>query len=276
MTLPAGAPARGSVVVFLLVTFAASWAFFIPVALTGGATVTPLAQALLLAGTIAPSLVALGLTARTAGRPGVRALVAPIGRLQAPAAAYLFAVGYTAAVKLAAAVILRATSGAWPRFGSEPLALIPFAIALSTPVQAGEELGWRGYALPRLAARLGLGPASLLLGVIWAVWHLPLFFLRGADTYGQSFPLFLLQVTAISVTMAWLYARTESLLLVMLLHAAINNSKDIVPSATSGATNVFGWTTSPVARIALALMWIVAVVCLVRMRDPKLKVPGAS
>jgi membrane protease YdiL (CAAX protease family) len=47
-----------------------------------------------------------------------------------------------------------------------------------------------------------------VLGVIWALWHLPLFYLRGADTYGQSFPVYVLQVTALSIAIAWLYWRT--------------------------------------------------------------------
>jgi membrane protease YdiL (CAAX protease family) len=70
--------------------------------------------------------------------------------------------------------------------------------------QVGEELGWRGYALPRLARRFGLGGASLVLGVLWAGWHLPLFYMLGGDTVGQSFPLFVCQVTALSVAIAWL------------------------------------------------------------------------
>jgi CAAX protease family protein len=99
------------------------------------------------------------------------------------------------------------------------------ATLLSTLVggQAGEEIGWRGYALPRLAARFGLGSASVLLGLVWAIWHLPLFLVPEADTWGQSFPLYLLQVTALSVAIAWLFANTRSSLFpVMLMHAAVN------------------------------------------------------
>src|SRR5207247_2132391 len=82
------------------------------------------------------------------------------------------------------------------------------------------------------ATRFGLARASILLGVIWACWHLPQFFIPEADTFGQSFFVYVLQVTALSVAMAGLYARTNgSLLLVMLLHSAVNNAKDIVPSA---------------------------------------------
>jgi membrane protease YdiL (CAAX protease family) len=83
--------------------------------------------------------------------------------------------------------------------------LIAVAIVISTPVQAGEEIGWRGYALPRLAARVGFARASLVLGVFWACWHLPLFFVPALNQYGQSFPLFMLGNIALSVAMTWLY-----------------------------------------------------------------------
>lgn len=146
------------------------------------------------------------------------------------------------------------------------------AIVISTPVQAGEEIGWRGYAVPSLAARFGFARGSLLLGVIWACWHLPLFFIPGIDKSGQSFPVYLLQVTAMSVALAWLYVHTNgSLLLVMLMHSAVNQTKDIVPSAVSAATNPFALSTSLVAWLTVALLWICAGYFLVRM--PKVKVP---
>lgn len=67
--------------------------------------------------------------------------------------------------------------------------------------------------------------------------------------------------------MAWLYWRTQgSLLLVMLLHAAVNNTKDIVPSAVPGATNSFALSISLVGWLTVALLWIAAAYFLVRMR----------
>jgi membrane protease YdiL (CAAX protease family) len=197
----------------------------------------------------------------------VRALLARILIADVPVRYYVFAVSYMAAVKLTAALLHRGLLGAWPRFGSESLAMIPLAIAVSTPFQAGEELGWRGYALPRLSARFGLARASLLLGVIWAVWHLPQFYIADADTYRQSFLVWSAQVVAISVTFAWLHARTGgSLLLVMLLHAAINNSKDIVPSGVGTAPGVFSVHASAVSWLSLGVMWLCAGCLLFRMR----------
>ena len=259
-------PPRGSVVKFFLITYGVSWIFYIAVAAAGTPTITPIQQLLILLGAYTPSMVALWLTGRTEGGAGVRALLDRVLRWRVAARWYLFAAGYIVAIKLAVALVLRIATGAWPRFGTDRWYLIPIAIAFSTPFQAGEEIGWRGYALPRLAARFGLARASLLLGVIWACWHLPLFFVRGGDTYGQSFFVYVLQVTALSVAMAWLYARTHgSLLLVMLLHSAVNNSKDIVPSGIPGATDTFRLNASPVGWLGVTFLWIAAAYFLARM-----------
>ena len=252
---------------FFVLTYALMWACFITVAVTGIPVYAPLGGVLVLLGTFAPSLVALWLTSRTEGDTGVRALLGGVVKWRVPVRWYLFALAYIPAIKLTAALIHRVATGAWPRFGDDPWYLILAGITVSTPFQAGEEIGWRGYALPRLAARFGLGRASILLGLIWACWHLPQFFIPEADTYGQSFFVYLLQVTALSVALAWLYARTNgSLLLVMLLHAAVNNVKDIVPSALPGASNPFALSASLLAWLTVTLLWICAGYFLTTMR----------
>jgi membrane protease YdiL (CAAX protease family) len=269
---------KGSVVTFFVMTYALMWACFITVAVAISIR-TPLGIALVLLGAYTPSLVAVWLTARAEGAAGVGALLGRILHWQVGVGWYVFAVGYVAAIKLTAAAIHRLIEGAWPAFGTDPWYLVPLAIAFSTPFQAGEEVGWRGYALPRLTERFGLPLASVLLGIVWAVWHLPQFFIVEADTYGQSFPVFVIQVTALSVAMAWLYARTNgSLLLVMLMHSAVNNSKDIVPSAVSGGTSTFGLSASMVAWITVALLWICALCFLTHMPrwSPRDEVRGVN
>lgn len=179
---------------------------------------------------------------------------------------YLFAVVYMAAIKLAVAFTYRVITGTWPTFGHELPGIIVIAIIISTPVQAGEEIGWRGYALPRLAARWGFGGASVVVGLLWACWHLPLFFLPEADKYGQSFPLFVLGTTALSVAIAWLYVHSNgSLLLTMLMHSAINQTIGIIPDALANARNPFALHASPVFWLTVAFLWITASYFLVRM-----------
>ena len=228
-------------------------------------------------GAFAPALVALALTARTDGRAGVEALLGQIVRWPRGARWYLFAIGYMATIKLAAALLHRVLTGVWPPFGEEPWYLMAGALVVSTPVQAGEEVGWRGFALPRLASHFGLAPASIVLGVVWACWHLPIFFMPGSGTQGHSFPLYLLSVSAISVAMAWLYWRTnESLLMAMLMHAAVNNTKDIVPSAAVASTTPFTLNASLLGWLTASLLWAAAAYFLVQMRQAALRpVPQA-
>ena len=262
-----------SLVWFFLLTFLISWVCFAAAAAISGETaslpsnLSVLGGALYLLGAIAPSLVALALAARAEGRSGVQALLHQIFKPPVAVGWYIFAAIYMVAVKLTVSVLHRLVTGGWPPFGEIPVYLMLGALIVSTPVQAGEELGWRGYALPRLADKFGLGTASIILGIIWACWHLPFFFIPASDTFGQSFPVYLSQVTALSVAMAWLYWRTNgSLLPVMLLHAAVNNTKDIVPSVEVGATDSFTLSASPVAWLTVALLWLCALYFLIRMR----------
>ncbi len=74
----------------------------------------------------------------------------------------------------------------------------------------GEELGWRGYALPRLLSRMTPLRAALLLGVVWGVWHLPAFFVSGTAQHDTSMGVvwLILGTTLTSIIMTWLYRRT--------------------------------------------------------------------
>jgi membrane protease YdiL (CAAX protease family) len=263
-----------STIAFFLLTFVVSWTLWIAaaavfdgVAATG--QVSPGIRALIfLPGTFAPSLVAVALTARQEGRAGVFALLQRLFQWRVGLRWYAFAIVYMAAIKLTAALVHRVTTGSWPRFGDTALYVMLAATIFSTVVggQAGEEIGWRGYALTRLTTRMGLAGASVLLGVIWAAWHLPLFFIPRTDLTEQSFPFFLLAVTPLSTAIAWLYWRTNgSLLLTMLMHAAINNTTGIVPSGNTGGTNPWILRTSLIGWTTIALLWIAAVFLMARM-----------
>jgi CAAX protease family protein len=261
---------------FFAITFAASWSlFFAAGALwergaVGTSAWAAIGTVVYLVGVFAPALVALALTRIAEGREGVRQLLGRIVTWPSSPWWYVFAIVFLAANKLAAAGACRVLTGSWPAFGYAALPIMLAATLVSTPTQAGEELGWRGYALPRLAKRLGLGPASLVIGVIWAAWHLP-FFVIASDKTGQSFPVYALAVTATSVALAWVYWQTGgSLLLTMLMHAAVNNTKDIVPSATAAAGSPWTLDATAVAWLTTAFLWMWAVYFLAQMRGAKI------
>ena len=153
------------------------------------------------AGTIEQAVVALLITARTGGISANRPTLQRLFEWRIGARWYLFAVTYMAAIKLTVAIAHRMMAGSWPPVGPQSLGVVVAAIIFSAPFQSGEEIGWRGYALPQLAERMGFAGGSVLLGLIWACWHLPLFFLRvpGNDEYGQSFPVWAVGVPALSV-----------------------------------------------------------------------------
>jgi CAAX protease family protein len=268
-----------AIIIFFSLTFLVSWSLFIAAASVSGTShsgsiFSAFGYVIYLVGVFGPALVAVLLSWREQGRVGVLALLSQILRAPSHFAWYLFAVGYFLGVKLMAALIYRMVVGDWPLFGHESFIVIGGAIIFSTAFQVGEELGWRGFALPRLSYHFGLPLASLILGIIWAVWHLPFFFFVGANKFGQSFPVYLVSVVALSVTMAWVYWRTRgSLLVVMLMHSAVNNTTDIVPSTVSVAANPWSVHASPIAWISTVILCIFATYFLIQMRSAELSAP---
>jgi len=97
------------------------------------------------------------------------------------------------------------------------------------PGPLGEEMGWRGYALPRLLGQGKPLAASLRLGVIWFIWHLPAFLIGGTPQTRLSLPAFFLSALALSILATWLYQHTNgSVLPSVLLHLMANFSLNIL------------------------------------------------
>lgn len=93
----------------------------------------------------------------------------------------------------------------------------------------GEEWGWRGYILPRLQAKYNALIASLIVGLLWSVWHLPKFLGSGLNNE-RSFLWFTVGLLALSVLFTWLYNNTRgSILLVVLFHATQNTAGVLLP-----------------------------------------------
>lgn len=247
-------------ILFFFIAFLVAWSFFVTASvISNNAQLSTLSHLLIFIGAISPGLVAIFLTAVTKGGEGVKLLINKISFKDTKVMWYIFAVTFIAFIKGLAALIFFLLYKSWPQFGTTSWYVMLFAIAVSMWVQAGEEIGWRGYALPLMSKKFGLAMSSILLGIIWATWHLPLFYITAADTFNQSFPLYLLQVTGLSVIMAWLFWKVNgNLLPLMVFHAAINNTKDIVPSASKASASPFTLNASPIGWISVALIWVVA------------------
>jgi uncharacterized protein len=164
-------------------------------------------------------------TAYSSGRAGVQALLAQVRRWRVPPIWYGVALLLPGLVMAAAFWLWRGLGG--PALPAPPLAAwfsIPILVIVLLIPALSEEVGWRGYALPQLQARANALTASMILGIIHAVIHLPLWLIPGMGFDGLPFPFYALLVTALAILAGWLYNSTGgSLLLAGLLHAAVNS-----------------------------------------------------
>jgi uncharacterized protein len=222
------------VLLFVLVTYAISWTFWLPMLATGER------RLLLILGTFGPAAAALIVTARESGRRGVRRLLSGLRIWRVGARWYLFSLLSPAVLVLAAIGVHVLLGGDRPAFEDPArlwLIVVVFLYVLLFSV-AGEETGWRGYMLPRLLERSAALAASLVIGVVWGLWHLPLFWIEGNLHDDLPLSLFLLQDLGLAVLFTWLWLHTGgSLLMAHLFHAAVNTSLGalpILPADTGG------------------------------------------
>jgi membrane protease YdiL (CAAX protease family) len=120
-----------------------------------------------------------------------------------------------------------------------------------------EELGWRGVAQPEAEYRAAPLLAGLFVGLIWAAWHLPLFYLPGVGQYGTNFPIFAVGVIGNALLLAWLYGRTKSILACIIFHASFNAVLALGFSASprSGLPMLLDALLSIVLGGTLVLLW---------------------
>jgi len=124
----------------------------------------------------------------------------------------------------------------------------------------GEEFGWRGFMLPEMNKKYSLFWSTLVVGVVWTLWHVPAYFLSNK---GQEDPLlpFAVQVVAFSFLFSWFYLKSgESVLIVALLHASFNASMGLIaevyrPDLQSPAYMVFNWIFASEVVLIAFLIW---------------------
>jgi membrane protease YdiL (CAAX protease family) len=223
-TRPAAASAgRLGLPIFFGTAFSLSWLLVGLIALIGGRTALP-PVAMVSIFILGPLLAAFGASAYAEGWAGVRGLLAQWVRWRVAPRWYAIALGVPALIVGASALLFLALGGRVPPALSGsiwlavPLMLIGFVVGGLL-----EETGWRGYALPRLQPRIGALWASIILGVVHACWHFPLFFIAGAGFDTIAFPVYMVITIALSVLFTWIYNSTgHSLLLVSIAHASVN------------------------------------------------------
>jgi len=184
-----------NLVVFFALAFALSWAWWLPLVLAGVVVVPGLAPSHI-PGLVGPAIAGFVAAALIEGRPGVADLWRRVIRVRVSPRGWLAAFAPLAFLSVAI-VVQRLVEGEWPdwsglgRFSGIPeFGVLPVLVIVFVANALGEEIGWRGYALPRLQARLGPRMGTMALFPLWALWHLPLFWVVGNFLGMDLFTLF--------------------------------------------------------------------------------------
>ena len=227
---------------FFLLTFAYSWTIWIPSVLDGLGVELPFDAAgysmvVVIIGAFAPLLAALTLIGRQGGWGGIKAFLSRAVDFQIKPAYWMIAFLLPLAIHLishylALALGLDVARTLFPEEVSvSPILLaIPYFFLMLLIGGGQEEFGWRGYAQEPLQEKIGVIPASLGIGVIWGVWHLPLWFMAGDLHSAYSFLAFVIMTVSISLIYAWLYnASGQKLLVVIVFHAMNNTAAPLLP-----------------------------------------------
>jgi membrane protease YdiL (CAAX protease family) len=115
-----------------------------------------------------------------------------------------------------------------------------------------EEIGWRGLALPVLQRQLGSLGGNIVVGVLWALWHLPLFWLQGSYQYGDSILLFVLLLTCWSIVMGMLVNKCGGSILVAIL---FHESANFIAFTIRLPGSPYGYLVWVIAAV-LAILWL--------------------
>lgn len=268
MTTIAAAIRRHPVGAYFALTVGLTWGAMLWVA-GGPGGITPVAppadtvlSAVYLAMLVGPALAGLLCTGIADGRAGFRALRSRLFRWRVSAGWYAAALLAAPAVWLAVLLPLTLLSPAYVPAVLAPgggLSLLLAGLGVGLFVGACEELGWTGFAVPRLAERMGTRATGSVVGLVWGAWHLPVFYWGGEAYWGSVPGALVLAVQLFSflppfrVLMVWVYSRTGSLLVAILMHASlVVCTLALSPAAVAGAPLIvsdLAWA---------AVLWILA------------------
>jgi uncharacterized protein len=216
---------------FFVLAFAGTWLFELPYVLSEyGAGLLPTKSPVLLWTSpvsvfMGPFLSAFVMTGVTEGREGVHRFLRRFVLWRVGFRWYLFALFGVPVIALLSVVVLPGTLASYQGLGVlAPLPLLGiFLYALFPGGALGEEPGWRGFALPRLQSMHGPLLGSLILGVLWGLWHLPLFLTPWNVLSTFNVVVFVLTTTCLAIMYTWVFNNTKgSVLMAILIHATFN------------------------------------------------------
>jgi membrane protease YdiL (CAAX protease family) len=238
---------EGGLIAFFLLTYLITWGlaaflFLLPGPFEALFGKMSMSSPVFVVAVAAPTISATILTYMRNRWPGLRNLYSRLAR-------WRFGLQWYALVLIGIPIIgylVGRLSGGRPSADlNTPLLVLSFLISQLILGPLGEELGWRGFALPRLLQRFSPLLASLILGAIWGVWHLPSFFVSTLVQSSLAIPVFLFGALCMSILSTWFYLHTGgSVLITVLFHLAFNASLNAL-----GAS--FTWFTLALAVCAL-------------------------
>jgi membrane protease YdiL (CAAX protease family) len=208
-------------------------------------------QGIVLPGVVAPALIALLLVSLLEGKAGRRHLLSQLLVWRVGMRWWLVALLLIPVIAVVSLVLLGEDRvPTWHSF-------VPRLVILLI-LMTGEEVGWRGYALPRLQERMSALWAGLLVGLGWAIWHVPGFLIGTGVPLDTPFSLILVWILGASILLAWLYNNTKSVLLCVVFHVVANLTFSVLPFLPEVTGNLQAFS------VFTALVWVVAVLVVAR------------
>jgi len=231
-------------IIFLLFTFALTWVAWWILAYLAQAELikfqSAVGQVLFILGGSAPTIGAYVAILLTSKEGSLKEFHSRVFKVKVGFPLYLYTILVPVLIGLAGLGLVYLISFRYfETYTIQPLYLfVPFFF---TSIFMGglEEFGWRGVLQPALTKKLNLFAANLVIGIVWALWHLPLFYIIGAHHHNKQFLFFTLGAIGYSSFMTWLYAKTNSVFLCVLFHASINATASIGLSVSMEATAVY-------------------------------------
>lgn len=221
---------RHPVVAYVLLAWFLSWTYWLSM-LVRGQVATPGGAISHFPGLFGPMVAAFVITAIVGGRESVTDLIGRMFRWRVGLRWYLLA-GIPFGLFLLGVAVLAATGAPVPTlddlasYSGLPMIGLPAVVVAAFAANGlGEEVGWRGFAQPRLEHRMSFLRASVVVAIVWAIWHVPSFpIIEGYRAMGVSIvPIFVFGLGSGAIVLGWLYDRSGgSILMAALFHLGLN------------------------------------------------------